>query len=265
MARRLISFRERLVRDLDDIEREFQALLDISTIRYINPNRADSSVLFVGASDYGWGPADDAQHLARMKLDRDYDAWYARFASLFGGITPELKKSIAKADRFVRSWITRSRTWDGSIPRTIPEAKVRATKGMAPLREALDLLSRQGGGGLRVIPDTSALMDLPDLTGYALVLNTKTFTVHLLPQVLAELDSLKDRGRPDQQKRARMALHGRGLASGGGFRRSPNARFADGPGGMVGRRGPARPYSGFRPLSSPVDAVIRRLVAEPSG
>jgi len=33
---------------------------------------------------------------------------------------------------------------------------------------------------------------------------------------------------------------------------------------MAGWRGPARPYSGFRPLSGRVDAVIRRLVAEPS-
>jgi len=209
MARRLPSLRDRLARDLADIERQLQALLDISAIRYINPNRGDSGVWVVGASDYGWAPSDDAQQLARMKLTRDYEAWYSRFRTLFGGITPELKKSIGKADEFTRHWITRSGGYDHTIPRTITEAKVVAVKRMAPLREGLELLGLQGGGGLRVVPDTSALMDQPALADYSTVVGAKTFTVHLLPQVLVELDALKDGGRTqEQQKRARAALRG---------------------------------------------------------
>jgi hypothetical protein len=209
MARRLPSLRDRLSRDLADIERQLQALLDISGIRYVNPNRADSGIWVVGAADYGWAPSDDAQQLARMKLTRDYEAWYSRFATLFGGITPELMKSIGKADRFTRRWITRSGGNDHAIPRTIAEAKAVAVNQMAPLREGLDLLGLQGEGGLRVVPDTSALMDHPALADYTTVVGAKTFTVHLLPQVLVELDALKDGGRtPEQQKRARAALRG---------------------------------------------------------
>jgi PIN domain len=74
---------------------------------------------------------------------------------------------------------------------------------------SLNALGLQGEGGLRVVPDTSALMDQPALADYATVVGAKTFTVHLLPQVLVELDALKDGGRTqEQQKRARAALRG---------------------------------------------------------
>jgi PIN domain len=208
MPRRPPSLRDRLARDLADIEGQIQALLDISAIRYINPNRHDNSFVVIGAADYGWAPSDDQQQLARMKLTRDYDAWYARFRTLFGGITPERKKSIEEADRFAREWITRADTWDHSVPRTIAEAKVLATQSLAPLRDGLALLGSQGQGGIRLVPDTSALMNEPDLTAYSQAAGGRTFTIHVLPQVLVELDALKDGGRPEQQKRARAALRG---------------------------------------------------------
>lgn len=203
------SLRDRLARDLAEIESQIQALLDISEIRYVNPNTRGSDFVVVGASDYGWAPSDDRQHVARMRLNRDYDAWFARFKTLFGGITPELKKSIAETDRWTRGWITRSRRYDHSIPRTIAEAKVVAVQRIAPLREGLALLGSQGEGGIRLVPDTSALMDAPDLSTYWAAAGARTFTVHLLPQVLVELDALKDGGRnAAQQKRARAALRG---------------------------------------------------------
>ncbi len=209
MPRRPPSFRDRLARDLADIEAQLQALIDISEIRYINPNGRGRGIFVIGASDFGWAPSDDQQQLARMRLTRDYDSWYARFRTLFGGITPELKKSINKADRFTRGWITRSGHYDHAIPRTIAEAKMVAARRMTPLREALALLGSQGEGGIRLVPDTSALMDAPDLSAYSEAAGAKTFTVHLLPQVLVELDALKDGGRnAEQQKRARAALRG---------------------------------------------------------
>lgn len=144
MPHRPPSLRDRLARDLADIEGQIQALLDIFAIRYINPNRHDNSFVVIGAADYGWAPSDDRQQLARMKLTRDYDAWYARFRTLFGGITPERKKSIEEADRFAREWITRADTWDHSVPRTIAEAKVLATQSLAPLWLGWVVLIYQG-------------------------------------------------------------------------------------------------------------------------
>jgi hypothetical protein len=200
------TFQSRLAADLEVIESELGALLDISTIRYVNPNRDDSGVVFLGASDWGWGPSDDAQQLARMKLSEDYDAWWARFQTLFAGITPELKKEVQGADGFIRKWIKRT-GWDHSIPRTIDLAKTRAVERMAPLRKALDLLSQRGNEGIRLVLDTSALMDEPNLSAYAAAAGSGEFTVELLPEVIKELDALKDGGRTTEQRtRARLAL-----------------------------------------------------------
>jgi Predicted ATPase related to phosphate starvation-inducible protein PhoH len=202
----LTTFHDRLKVDLAAIESDLAALLDISTIRYVNPNTYDSPVVFVGASDYGWGPSDDEQHVARMKLTQDYEAWWARFQTLFAGITPELKKEVAAADRFVRSWITR-KGWDHAVPKTIEAAKQVALKRMLPLHRALDLLSQRGAGGIRVIPDTSALMDQPEFAAYRVIAGDEPFTIELLPEVIKELDALKDGGRIQEQRdRARLAL-----------------------------------------------------------
>lgn len=38
MTKAWLSFRDRLLADLDGIERDLLVLLDISTIRYVNPN-----------------------------------------------------------------------------------------------------------------------------------------------------------------------------------------------------------------------------------
>jgi hypothetical protein len=193
MSDRPPSFRDRLAADLAGIEAQLAALLDISTILYVNPNSPDADFVFIGAADYGFGPSDDAQQLARIRLTQDYEAWWSRFQTLFAGITPELREEVGNADRFTRSWITRTGDWgwDHYIPRTIAEAKVVATTQMAPLRAALDLLGSQGGAGTRLVPDTSALMDQPSLTAYAPLAAGEPLTIHLLPEVIKELDALK--------------------------------------------------------------------------
>lgn len=206
VRRRPPSFAERLGRDLDRIERDLQALIDGSTIENIDPNDPWSSVAFIGFPTWGWGPSDDAHTRKRMQLIREYDAWWARFRTLFAGITPELLDDLEGADEFARSWITR-KDGDHSIPSSIARAKLVAAEKLAPLRRGLEVLGAQGDTGIRLVPDTSALMDRPDPATYAAVAGTKTLAIDLLPAVLAELDSLKDGGRNQQQRdRARVAL-----------------------------------------------------------
>src|SRR5450759_5352229 len=91
MPRRPPSLRDRLARDLADLEGQIQALLDISEIRYINPNRRDADFVVIGAADYGWAPSDDQQQLARMIVS---DAWQG-----YSGIEPEVydHQSVSQA------------------------------------------------------------------------------------------------------------------------------------------------------------------------
>lgn len=51
------SYMDNLISELGRIEDDFVALLEHSTIRYVNPNRSGSGIIFIGAADWGWGPA----------------------------------------------------------------------------------------------------------------------------------------------------------------------------------------------------------------
>jgi len=197
------SFRLRLSADLDKLEAQMDALLDASTIRYVNPNTPDSWYVVIGAADWGWGPSDDAQSHMRMDLSANYEEWMSRFATLLRRATPEISKKVKQADAATRKWLARNRS-DTSIPQTIIEAKVVASRRFGVLREALRVLGEQGDMGLQVVPDTSALMGNPDLASYAVAVGSSGFTVRLLPHVLTEIDQLKDTGRtPEVRDRAR--------------------------------------------------------------
>jgi hypothetical protein len=207
MTKAWVSFHDRLVADLDGIGRDLVALLDISTIRYVNPNTRDSSVFFVGAADWGWGPSDDEQRRARIALSQAYSSWWARFQTLFDGIPPETKEAVKAESAFLVRWIDRGDGWDHAIPQTIPEAKKVAMTRLAVLRDAVRLLGGHGANKLIVVPDTSALVDAPDLAWYADAVESKTFTVHLLPKVISELDDLKDTAKTQEiRDRARGVI-----------------------------------------------------------
>lgn len=64
------SYTERLSAELDAIAASFADILTASDIKYVNPNRYDSEVVFVGASDWGWVDSDDQLESARMALLR---------------------------------------------------------------------------------------------------------------------------------------------------------------------------------------------------
>lgn len=52
------SLRDRLDSELDQVEADFDALLGVSSIRYVNPNSPDSSV---SERDCGWRPLPPEQ------------------------------------------------------------------------------------------------------------------------------------------------------------------------------------------------------------
>ena len=81
---------------------------------------------------------------------------------------------------------------------------------MTDIREMTNLLPSDDYR-VRLVVDTNALLDNPDLAAYAGVLGAK-YVVHLLPVVLREIDNLKRAGRTeivrDAAKRADRRLKG---------------------------------------------------------
>jgi hypothetical protein len=190
------SFLDRLDGELTVVEEGIQDLLDKSTIRYVNPNTPDSSVVFVGAADWGWGPSDDVQDRLRMALLSQYDDWFVMFRMLYRNSTPEIVKKIESADKFVRGWINRDTgISDWSIPSSIDEAKEKVTTELSAFHRLLDLLRTDPDSRVLLVPDTNALLTAPDLAQYADSVGSTTFEAWLVPTVLRELDDLKNQGR----------------------------------------------------------------------
>jgi rRNA-processing protein FCF1 len=195
VPRAATSYLERLRTELAEIRADMDALLDASTIRNVNPNTPGSGIFVLGAADWGWGPSDPVLSATQMRLSAQYRAWFDRFRLLFPHPTPDVSSDINEIDGFVRRWIERPDKWDRSIPRTIEAAKQVAAAQLARFDRLLDTASHTGSDTLRLVPDTNALIRNPDLGSYARAVSSSTFTVHLVPTVLAELDDLKDRGR----------------------------------------------------------------------
>ena len=185
----------RLQADLATVKSHLDALLDMSGIRYVNPNRPGSGVWFVTASDWGWDLSDEATSAAQMALLERYSAWFDRFMLLFPHPTPEVSSKIKEADEFIQRWITRDKAFDHSIPRTIEGAKKVATTRLTVFDELLGIAARAGDNILRLVPDTNALLRNPSVEDYANVVGSADYMVHIVTSVLAELDDLKDRGR----------------------------------------------------------------------
>lgn len=59
------------------------ALLDRSSIRNVNPNTGDSSVLFVGVADWGWASSNADVTAMQMHLVARHSAWFDRFRLRF--------------------------------------------------------------------------------------------------------------------------------------------------------------------------------------
>ncbi|WP_439813247.1 hypothetical protein [Streptomyces sp. P9-2] len=64
------TYTERLVEQLDAIERDYLAVLEASEIQYVNPNHPGDSLIILGAADWGWAPSGPALESQRMDLLR---------------------------------------------------------------------------------------------------------------------------------------------------------------------------------------------------
>ena len=89
---------------------------------------------------------------------------------------------------------------DQSVPASIAAALAAVEKSVTALRTARDLLP-EDEFKLRLVVDTNALLDEPDLAAYVPVIGRR-YMAHVLPVVLRELDDLKRAGRNDAVREA---------------------------------------------------------------
>jgi hypothetical protein len=192
--------------DLDGIEVELQALLDISAIRF---TRWSSGI--VAARPRG-APRGVAQSPAPLGRKSRFAPWRERVSMLEGGATDELRNEITESLQIVREFIDRD-GFGWGVPTSIPEAKEKASAEVERARAALQVMSGIGERGVHVVPDTSALMRQPELATYGAAVGAEAVTIHLVPKVLGEIDLLKDQGRTPEvrEKAGKLATRIKGL------------------------------------------------------
>jgi rRNA-processing protein FCF1 len=210
LSRDVATYAENLLAELDDIAASYAEILAASTIKYVNPNRRGSGVFFVGAADWGWGDSDDQIEAARMELLGRFREWTPRFGLLFPHPTPDVAKRLDKATKHLRRWLIRDNRSDHTIPGTIDAAQEKIRASVVDLRALTNLLPPDDHP-VRLVVDTNALIDNPDVAAYTGEIGGK-YVVHLLPVVLGEIDDLKRSGRTpelrDNAKRANQRLKG---------------------------------------------------------
>ncbi|MBU8827459.1 PIN domain-containing protein [Mycolicibacterium goodii] len=195
MSARRTTYAENLISELGDIADAYMAILARSGINYVNPNGAGSHLLFVGAADYGWAASSPELQSSRMELLGKIRSWAPRFRLLFPHPIPSVEKRIKRRLAHLERWLVRSGGNDHSIPSTVDEAQHRLAETFDDIRALFALLS-DDAYPIRLIVDTNALIDNPNVAAYAKDLGPK-YMVHLLPIVLGELDDLKRGGRSD--------------------------------------------------------------------
>lgn len=196
-----IPFRRRLSEDLTAFRADFMRMLDGSAIRNIDPNRWGGGG-FVGFPEWGWAPSDPSHERTRMELLARWKELAHRWRLLFPTPTPRVAETLDHALDQIHIWIQRE-AGDQSVPGGIEAAKATGDECFGQLQELLTMLPADPVP-VRLVVDTNALIDDPDLTIYKPTMG-EHYTVHLLPVVLGELDDLHRAGRTVELRSAAAA------------------------------------------------------------
>jgi rRNA-processing protein FCF1 len=190
----MATYAENLIAELDGIAASYAEILAASEIKYVNPNTPGGRVIFVGAPDWGWCQSDEKLEAARMELLSRIRNWTPRLRLLFAHPTPEVAERLKDGIDHLERWLIREGgDWD--LPQTIDAAQDKIRGTVADLRALTNLLPADDYP-VRLIVDTNALIDNPDLAAYTNEIGRR-YVVHLMPVVLGEIDNLKRAGRPD--------------------------------------------------------------------
>ncbi len=211
------TYSDRLLEQLAAIEEDFVTVLEASTIHYVNPNRRGRMTYTLGAADWGWGPSTPEVERRRMELLGRLRDWEPRFRLLFPHPTPETGKKLDQNLGLLQRWLIRpDKGYDHSIPQHVHQAVDALHAAVAQLRGLTGLLP-EDEWPVRLVVDTNALIDNPDLAAYNAEVGPR-YIAHLLPVVLREIDDHKRGGRTPELREAAKKADRRlkGLRSNGG-------------------------------------------------
>jgi hypothetical protein len=203
-----VSFLDRIRTELESLATGGDAILEASGIEYQGDFNRGGGVIFI-APDWAWAPPTDDLRRLQMKIVPRFDRWFSRFQLLFSDARAELQSQIRELHGEIREWLARDGStgsgWD--VPNDVEAGRNLLRERFAKLAALLDVLAPVGvAQPTFAIPDTSAIIDAPELEGYLGALGVAELEIVLVPGLLAELDALKDQGKnQDIRQKARAA------------------------------------------------------------
>lgn len=152
-----------------------------------------SDIVIVGP-EYYFDTADNAEIETQMDLKERYKHWHERFNLVFHSLPPDIVSDVEITDRNILDWIELNSHW---------ELTGHQHQNAESCRRSFDLFGRllqikDGTWEPIVVPDTNALISAPDPRKYKDIATCNAFTFVLLPEVLRELDDLKNFARDTQ-------------------------------------------------------------------
>jgi hypothetical protein len=206
-SRPMETYARLLLKELHNILALGERLIEVSRIRY-TPRKANRHSLDFGAAisaafpECTWEPLDDEGRRRQREALECWNRWSERARLMFSGDTETSQNELNEAAATVMEWIDRSgRSFDFSVPQELAQAPGVFRKHVQGLEKLL--MPFQADGPLVVVPDTNVLLRNQDLPSWTDVLQSSSFTVLLVPGVLAELDEQKMNHRvPEVREKA---------------------------------------------------------------
>ena len=193
----------RLRSDLNAIVERLGALVRELPIDFVD-KRVGGVVVFITAK-YRWKEPSPEQLGVQLEIKRDYEDWFELFRSVFSDATDHINRRIREGDERLRRWIELESNWAIQPDPNANALKVRCEASL--LFDLLSVLDARGQMEPVVIPDTNAIVSVPEPTHYRAITCIDSFTFLLLPTVLGELDQLKNNHRnPEFREKVRKVI-----------------------------------------------------------
>ena len=190
------SFRRFVRAELVAIYSGMTEVIGNSTIRWLNRpiKTGPGEMAFRYPAEYAWGKDDAAIESSRGRLLRRFDEWKARIQPVFSRATPQVARDFDQKCGAVRLWLSRDEM-DSSVPRAVGEAQRVFQAKIRALADSVTSVFPRASVGLVLVPDTNWLIHYPSFSDYCLLDPQRPLEIRLMPQVLQELDDLKNNGR----------------------------------------------------------------------
>ena len=177
-----LSYIEKLIAQLRDIEPIIDEMFNNSSIYFHDPNDRHSAVVFLNPRVFHWDKKDEKNQIVAKEK---YLKFYQNFELLFEKAQPKTKNGIDKANKEIINLIEQDRA-----PSSIENGKKNFREQTKVFIDFLRLLENGEKANI-ILPDTNSIIQYSEPTDYSKISPSKSFDFVILPTVLSELDKLK--------------------------------------------------------------------------